>query len=174
MGNFKELYNADIARYNGEISGYLKKFHYWFRKTQCTNNQLLKAIYHKILLQICKKNGFDFDYPVKVGKGIYIGHEYGITINDDVIIGENCNLHKGVTIGRENRGKRKGTPIIGDCVWIGINAAIVGNISIGNDVLIAPNSFVNIDVPSHSIVMGNPAIIKHSDHATESYILNKT
>ena len=38
---------------------------------------------------------------------------------------ENCNIHKGVTIGQENRGKRKGTPVIGDEVWIGINATIV-------------------------------------------------
>lgn len=51
---------------------------------------------------------------------------------------ENCNIHKGVTIGQENRGKRKGTPVIGDEVWIGINATIVGKISIGSDVLIAP------------------------------------
>lgn len=44
---------------------------------------------------------------------------------------------------------------IGNRVWIGINAAIVGGITIGDDVLIAPNSFVNQDIPSHSVVFGN-------------------
>ena len=65
-----------------------------------------------------------------------------------------------------------GTPVIGNRVWIGINAAIVGKIIIGDDVLIAPNSYVNCDVPSHSVVYGNPCIIKHRDNATDSYINN--
>lgn len=97
----------------------------------------------------------------------------GITINPKAILGKNINIHKGVTIGQENRGKRKGVPIIGNEVWIGINSTIVGNVSIGNDVLIAPNSYVNCDVPDHSIVIGNPCIIKHRDNATEDYINNR-
>lgn len=82
------------------------------------------------------------------------------------------NFHKGVTIGAENRGKRKGTPVIGNNVWIGINATIVGKITIGNDVLIAPNTLVNFDVPDHSIVVGCPGIIKSVPNATEGYINN--
>ena len=102
-----------------------------------------------------------------------MGHAYCITINPNVVIGKNCNIHKGVTIGQENRGIRKGCPKIGNEVWIGVNTSIVGNIKIGNDVLIAPNTFVNCDIPSHSIVIGNPCIIKHCDHATKGYINRK-
>lgn len=76
-------------------------------------------------------------------------------------------------IGQTNRGGRQGTPVIGNEVWIGINAAIVGKVTIGDDVLIAPNSYVNCDVPSHSIVFGNPCIIKHRENATEGYINRK-
>lgn len=108
-----------------------------------------------------------------IGPGLYLGHVSNITINADAIIGKNCNIHKGVTIGQENRGKRKGAPIIGDCVWIGVNATVVGNITIGDDVLIAPNCYVNCDVPSHSIVYGNPCIIKHKEGATDEYINHK-
>lgn len=108
-----------------------------------------------------------------IGPGLYIGHPWNITINGKVKIGANCNIHKNVTIGQESRGKRKGAPIIGDCVWIGINATIVGKITIGNDVMIAPNSFVNCDVPSHSIVYGNPCMIKPKINATEGYINNR-
>lgn len=104
--------------------------------------------------------------------GIYIGHAYNITINCRAKIGRNCNIHKGVVIGQVNRGPRKGYPTIGDRVWIGINSAIVGNVTIGDDVLIAPNSFVNIDIPSHSVVFGNPCVIKHRDWATEGYVNN--
>lgn len=56
---------------------------------------------------------------------------------------------------------------------MGINSTIVGAITIGDDVLIAPNSYVNCDVPSHSVVFGNPCVIKHKENATESYIENK-
>ena len=109
----------------------------------------------------------------QIGGGVYFGHPSGITINTHAVIGSNVNIGKGATIGRENRGKRKGAPVIGNEVWIGINAVIVGNVHIGNDVLIAPNSYVNFDVPDHSIVIGNPAVVKHCDHATEGYINNK-
>ena len=52
----------------------------------------------------------------------------------------------------------------------GIGSVIVGNITIGDDVLIAPNSYINFDVPSHSIVIGNPAVIHHRDEATADYV----
>lgn len=101
-----------------------------------------------------------------------MGHPYNITVNPKAIIGNNCNIHKGVTIGQENCGARKGAPIIGNKVWIGVNATVVGNVVIGDDVLIAPNTYVNCNVPSHSVVFGNPCIIKHRDNATEGYVNN--
>ena len=83
------------------------------------------------------------------------------------------NISTGVTIGAENRGKRKGAPVFdGDC-WIGANAVIVGKVHIGEDVMIAPLSFVNFDVPAHSIVVGNPAKIIHKEDATRDYICNR-
>lgn len=122
---------------------------------------LLKKMINKYGLEIFSKN---------IGEGFYIGHPYGITINAGVQIGKNCNIHKGATIGQENRGKRKGTPVIGNNVWIGINSTIVGKIVIGNDVLIAPNTYVNKDIPSHSIVIGNPCKIIPNKEATKEYI----
>lgn len=163
-----------MARYgnskpNKKITYLLK----WFRKCQFSSNALLELFNRFIFSRIKDKLNIEIFGKNQIGEGLYIGHPYGITINSEVIIGNNCNIHKGVTIGQENRGIRKGTPIIGNEVWIGINATIVGQITIGNDVLIAPNSFVNCDVPSHSVVFGNPCIIKHKNNATEGYINNK-
>ena len=76
----------------------------------------------------------------------------------------------GVTIGRDIRGKRKGVPIIGNRVAIRANSTVVGNIKIGDDVLIAPNTFVNFDVPSNSIVIGNPAKIIFRDNASDGHV----
>lgn len=114
--------------------------------------------------------GLEIPGQATIGEGFYIGHAYGITVNPDAVIGRNCNIHKGVTIGQENRGKRKGAPVLGDCVWLGVNPTVVGAVTIGDDVLIAPNSFVNCDVPSHSIVIGNPCRIIPRDNATEGYV----
>lgn len=108
-----------------------------------------------------------------IGRGLYLGHAQNINVHPDVVIGNNCNLSKGCTIGRENRGKRNGAPVLGDRVWVGTNAVVVGNIRVGSDVLIAPNAYVNMDVPDHSIVVGNPGVIKVcSGLATEHYIEN--
>ena len=167
---FKELYRLDMMRYGGHPDKYIKKFHYFFRKCQLCNIRVLNYGYRWIFQKIKEKRGLEISYRTKIGKGLYLGHAYNITINASVVIGEYCNIHKGVTLGQENRGSRKGTPVIGNKVWIGVNATVVGNVKIGDDVLIAPNSFVNCDVPIHSIVFGNPCVIKHKDDATKGYI----
>lgn len=118
------------------------------------------------------KYGINLGNGSGIGEGLYLGHAYGINVNPNAKLGKNCSLHKGCTIGQENRGSRAGAPTLGDCVWVGINACIVGNIQIGSDVLIAPNSYVNCDVPDHSIVIGNPAKIIPSANATVAYITN--
>ncbi len=168
----QNYYCYDKKRYNNKAGLFEKTFLYFFRKTSCINCLILKTIYKIFLKILCLTHCIEMSSELQIGKGLYIGHPYNITINPNVIIGENCNIHKGVTIGQENRGKRKGVPHIGNKVWIGINACIVGNITIGDDVLIAPNSFVNKDIPSHSIVFGNPCIIKHCQNATKGYINN--
>lgn len=114
--------------------------------------------------------GLEIPPSCEIGKGLYLGHAFNITVNPHAKIGEWCNLHKGATIGQQNRGLLKGAPSIGNRVWIGVNATIVGKVEIGDDVMIAPNSYVNCDVPSHSIVIGNPCEIHHKDNATEGYI----
>lgn len=144
----------------------------FFRKASSTPPIL--AFINKCLLVFTR---FFYQSPLcagtQIGEGLYLGHPFGININPGAKIGRNCNIHKGVTIGQQNRGPRKGYPTIGNEVWIGVNAVVVGAITIGDDVLIAPLTFVNRDVPSHSIVFGNPMQIVHRDNATEGYINNK-
>lgn len=125
------------------------------------------------LYRFSRKFGLEISTSAKIGEGLYLGHPYNITVAGGARIGKNANLHKGCTIGRENRGKRAGVPTIGDCVYVGIGSTIVGNITVGDDVFIAPGAFVNFDVPSHSVVVGNPGVIHHRDSATENYIIHR-
>lgn len=147
-------------------------FLYFYRKYNKSNSKIKKIFFKIVLNKIRLKFGIEISPETKIGKGCYIGHPFNITINPKALLGENVNIHKGVTIGQENRGKRKGVPIIGNKVWIGINSTIVGKIKIGNNVLIAPNTYVNRDIPDNSIVMGNPCKIIESVDATKDYINN--
>lgn len=118
------------------------------------------------------KTGIQIGYKTKIGSGFVIVHFGTIAINNEAVIGNNCTIYPGVVVGMSFRGGRRGNPKIGNNVWIGANAVVVGNVTIGDDVLIAPLSYVNFDVPAHSIVIGNPAKIISRDSATEGYINN--
>lgn len=142
------------------------KFMYLWRKLKVKNNCINRAR----LYRLTKKYGLEISLSATIGKGLYLGHPYNITVASDVVIGDNVNLHKGCTIGRENRGDRAGVPKIGNNVSVGINYTIVGKVNIGNDVMIAPNSFINFDVPDHSVVLGNPAKIHSKKYATKCYV----
>lgn len=171
------MYQLDYYRMTGKtykpsIKSFLRRhlFHnlqfvFWYRKYKHSPNLFARLMLYKI----SRKYGLEISPNAKIGKGLYLGHPYNITVGEDSIIGNNVNLHKGCTIGRTNRGN-SGSPIIGDNVFVGINATVVGNIHIGNDVLIAPNSYVNIDIPDHSIVIGNPATVHFKENATEGYV----
>ena len=173
MSKWKEIYRKDLIRYGDSIDGRTARLLKYLRKCQYSLNKLSLLINRYIFRKIKEKMNIEVFGQTNIGYGLYIGHPYGLTINPAVVIGNNCNIHKGLLIGQENRGKRKGTPTIGNDVWIGVNVAIVGKITIGDDVLIAPNTYVNCDVPSHSVVFGNPCVIKHKDNATEDYINRK-
>lgn len=117
-------------------------------------------------------NAYNLEIPnfQNIGDNLKLVHASGITINPKAIIGKNCVLFKNVTIGSVRSGKRKGVPRIGDNCVIAAGAFVCGGITIGDDVLIGANAFVDFNVPSHSLVIGNPGIIHHKDNATKDYI----
>ena len=179
----KDLIRSDLFRYYGgkkigireksQLFGYkytkiLRKTHYWKSK-----NILIYLLYAYRLNRLQLKYGYQISTSAKIGKGLYIGHFGTVVVNPEAVLGDNVNLSPNVVIGKQNRGDKKGAPCIGSCVWIGSGAKIVGKITIGDDVLIAPNAYVNFDVPSHSIVIGNPGKIIFRENATEGYIVHK-
>ncbi len=157
--------NYDISRYNSEK---MPKWLIYYRKYNSTK---YFKLYYKLLYKISTKRNFiEISLDSKIGPAIYFAHAISIIICKTAIIGCNCTISKGVTIGQEFRGIRKGAPKLGNYVYVGINSTIVGNVTIGDDVLIASNTFVNTDIPSHSVVFGNPCIIKRKSNATQNYI----
>jgi serine O-acetyltransferase len=174
------LIEADLFRYGGltGTKGFLKgltipgfRYIYFLRKVSASKRLSLRWIFFNFLKnRYSYKYGFQIPSSTEIGAGLYIGHFGTIIINGKTKIGKNCNIAHSVTIGQANRGKLKGYPIIGDNVWVGTGSVIVGNIKIGSNVLITPNSFINIDVPDYSIVIGNPCKIIKKDNPCEGYI----
>lgn len=179
------LFRYDYYRYYGSYEcGFLKRlfkrmpvelrFLRAFRKAQYYRGKkrfLLHFAYWELKKRrVAARTHIQIPTVTSIGRGFYIGHFGRIIINSRAVLGNNITINTGVTIGQTNRGKNKGVPSIADNVWIGANAVIVGGISVGTDVMIAPNSFVNFDVPPHSIVIGNPARIISRENATDGYI----
>ena len=93
----------------------------------------------------------------KIGKDFHIIHAEGsLSIHPDAVIGDRVGVMHNVTIGT-NMGA--GAPVIGDDVFIGVNATVLGRIKIGDRVRIGANTSVTTNVPSDSIAIGSPAKI---------------
>lgn len=177
----KEIIESDCYRYYGkskrpflykqrhEILNYIclyRKARYYMDKNK------IKFLFYKFKMRKNeRRTNMCLPLEAEIGKGLQIAHKGNIVLHS-VKIGKNCYISASVTIGQQSRGKRAGVPTLGDCVWLGANAVIVGNIKIGNNVLIAPNTYVNFDVPDDSIVIGSPGKIIPRKNATEGYQLN--
>lgn len=168
--NFRTLFFVFISH---PIPGL--KFLTIFRMTQHyrRTNRLLFYFFFLWLRRLKVKYGFDISYRTEIGAGLYIGHFGNIVIHGDAVIGENCNISQGITIGISNYGDKKGTPTIRDRVFIGPNACVFGNITIGNNVTIGANAVVTDTIPDGKTVLSSKAIILEKD-LSPFYIHNYT
>ncbi len=103
----------------------------------------------EVFMEMC------IDPQATIGPGFYIGHIGGVHINPGAVLGSNCDLAHRVTIGTSAMG-RQGAPILGDNVYIGTGATLVGKIKVGNGAKIAANTLVINNVPEGATVMGVP------------------
>lgn len=113
--------------------------------------------------------GIDLPCSAKIGAGLFLPHFGARVVHHEVTLGNHCSLAPGAVIGISGRGEKRGVPQIGDRVYIGPNAVIVGKITVGNEVLIGANSLVNRDLGDHCSVMGVPAVVI-SDRGSEGYL----
>lgn len=181
---FKSIILCDLYRYCGSVS--TKKFLWAFfripgfrymffvRKLKSYPKfHPFKYFYMIFYVYYSYKYGFQIPYMTNIGEGFYIGHFGTIVINRNAKFGRNCNVAHNVTVGQTNKGIHKGVPTFGDNVWIGTGSVIVGGIEVGNNVLIGPNSYVNFNVPSNSLVLGNPGKIINKPGIVDGYINNR-
>jgi serine O-acetyltransferase len=103
--------------------------------------------------------GVDIHPGALLGRRLFIDHAAGVVIGETAIVGSDVTMYQGVTLGGTGKGHGKRHPTICDGVFIGNNANVLGNISVGQNSRVGAGSVVLNDVPPNSTVVGVPAHI---------------
>lgn len=167
----RTAFAADLARNRGNLKMLLAIFSYRVahlasrhRKNNAFANlyAIPVIVFHRFLTEWL----FNMDLPAAttIGKGLIIDHGYALVVNKHAIIGSNCQLRHGVTIGCKtlSDGSQGPSPQIGEDVDIGANAVVLGDIRVGNRAIVGAGAVVVKDVPEGAVVVGNPArVVRH-------------
>lgn len=105
------------------------------------------------------KTGIEIHPGAKIGKGLFIDHGMGVVIGETAVIGDNCLLYQGVTLGGTGKDKGKRHPTLKNNVLVGAGAKVLGPFTVGNNVKIAANAVVLNAIPDNCTAVGVPAHI---------------
>lgn len=111
-----------------------------------------------------RKTGIEIHPGAQIGKGLFIDHGNGVIIGETTIIGDNCTLYQGVTLGGTGKEHGKRHPTLGNNVMVSAGAKVLGSFSIGDNSKIGAGSVVLEEVPANSTVVGVPGrVIKRNN-----------
>jgi len=118
----------------------------------------------RVLSQISRfYTGVDIHPAALIGQRLFIDHAMGVVIGETAIVGSDVTMYQGVTLGGTGKGHGKRHPTVCDGVFIGNNANILGNVTVGENSRVGAGSVVLSDVPPNSTVVGVPAHIVYHD-----------
>lgn len=175
-----QIFKSDCYRYKGEKSADVSiwKVLIYAYKDHCLGFLLshrmsqvcgaFRLFACRMLKYYSKQYGLQIPKETKIGWGLYLAHGINIVINETAIIGNNCNIGQGLTIGA-NEGM---AATIGDCVYIGPSVCVVEDVKIGNNSTIGAGAVVVKDVQENVTVAGVPAKVI-SPRGKKHYIRNK-
>ena len=101
--------------------------------------------------------GIEIHPGATIGKGLVIDHGMGVVIGETTIIGDNCTLYQGVTLGGTGKDTGKRHPTLGNNVLVGAGAKVLGPITIEDNCKVAANAVVLKEIPENSTAVGIPA-----------------
>ena len=135
---------------------------FWFRLLSYLQNKngAWKILYVLLLYRYkwkCARLGIDLRIGTQIGKGLCIAHCGSVVVNAASTIGDNCLIFHDVTIGGMLKNDKMLVPHIGNNVVIFAGAKIIGDVNIGDNVVIGANSVVTHDVCDNAVVAGIPA-----------------
>ena len=103
--------------------------------------------------------GIEIHPGATIGKGLFIDHGSGVVIGETTVIGDDCTIYQGATLGGTGKDKGKRHPTLGNNVLVGSGAKILGPFKIGDNSRIAANAVVLEEIPENSTAVGVPARI---------------
>ncbi len=101
--------------------------------------------------------GIEIHPGATIGKGLFIDHGSGVVIGETAVIGNNCTIYQGVTLGGTGKDKGKRHPTLGNNVMVGCGAKILGPFTVGDNARVAANAVVLGEIPPDSTAVGVPA-----------------
>lgn len=139
---------------------------FWFRFARWCKRNRIPAVPGLMYQMIFHRFGAELRLDTPIGGGLYIAHPSGVVISPESM-GENCSVIAAVTIGMRNK---YAFPKIGDRVFIGAGARVLGDITLGDDVQVGANSVVVKDTEAGSTVVGIPGrvIAVYGEKVTEA------
>src|SRR6201996_3977619 len=169
MNFFAYLFQARHANrrtFKGQLVLFL------FRLASLINRSMLTKvifIWYLLLYRYVVEWLWCIELPRKltIGKGLSLFHGHALVVNQAVVIGENCTLRNSTTIGHRklHDGTFSRCPRIGNNVDIGANVCIIGDVEIGDNVIIGAGAVVTKNIPADCVVVGNPARILEKKQA---------
>jgi serine O-acetyltransferase len=113
--------------------------------------------------------GIEIHPGAQIGRRFFIDHGMGVVIGETAIIGDDCTLYHGVTLGGTTWKKGKRHPTLKDNVVIGAGAKVLGPITLGNNSKVGSNAVVVTDIPNDSTAVGIPAKIIESGEKLKKF-----
>lgn len=107
--------------------------------------------------------GIEIHPGAQIGQSFFIDHGMGVVIGETVEIGDNCTIYQGVTLGGTSLSHGKRHPTLCNNVTVGVGAAVLGAITIGDNAKVGGGSVVVRDVPANATVVGIPARVVIQD-----------
>ena len=115
--------------------------------------------------------GIEIHPRAQIGERFFIDHGMGVVIGETTVIGDNCHLYQGVTLGGTSTKRAKRHPTLGNGVVVGAGAKIIGAVNIGDDAKIGAGSVVVTNVPPNATVVGVPGhIVAYADPGNETIL----
>jgi serine O-acetyltransferase len=114
-------------------------------------------LYRSMFRHVRNHYGIELSYEVKLGRRVIFEHQGAVVIHGNSIIGDDCIIRHGVTLGNRYRVEHWEAPTLGKGVSVGAGAKILGAINIGDEAVIGANAVVLHDVPAGCTAVGIPA-----------------
>ena len=115
--------------------------------------------------------GIEIHPGARIGEGLFIDHGMGVVIGETTVIGDNCHLTQGVTLGGTSNRHEKRHPTLGNNVVVGAGAKLIGAISIGDYARIGAGSVVVTNVPAYATVVGVPGkVVAYYDPGNDTTV----